>query len=200
MSWFKQAPWTCGLALLALLVWIGRLEAGLFLDLQAVAAGEVWRLLTGHVAHLNHVHLAWNLLPFVILGLVYEPRFGAARYAALLGAGVVLVDLVVLSGVCGVTFYAGLSGVATTVFVAGALSDLQESRLAVDRLGIALALLALTGIGAKLVYEFATSKYFFLQGRLPGMAVPAVHLAGALAGVALSALLLRQAQPEEARA
>ena len=83
--------------------------------------------------------------------------------------------------------------------VAGALLDLREwlgERLAqawkstrgFTLVALAIPLLSLLAISAKIVYEFSTGRYLFLDGHLPGVAVPVAHLVGGLAGVLVLAL------------
>ena len=53
-------------------------SAGLGYDRDAVAAGQLWRLLTGHWTHWSAEHLSWNLLVFALLGVFWE-RTGERR-------------------------------------------------------------------------------------------------------------------------
>ena len=61
---WSNLPWfTLLLAGAAVLIYLvaGPAPAGLLFDRAALANGEVWRLLTGHLVHSDPAHLAWNL-------------------------------------------------------------------------------------------------------------------------------------------
>jgi rhomboid family GlyGly-CTERM serine protease len=159
----------------------GLLDA-LLLDRAAVARGELWRLLTGQLVHLSLGHLACDLASFAALGLRFEASLGPRRTLLALLSSAALVDAVVLLGLAGGDIYGGISGVAVGLLVAGAAVELSArgrapgGALAALSLGLTLALLAL-----KLAYEIATGRYPIVDGV---EAAPAVHLAGALAGLA----------------
>jgi membrane associated rhomboid family serine protease len=188
----RQAPVTVAITALCLI--LAGLEASgvpvtphLALQRGAVSLPA---LLLSHFVHLNAVHLAWNAGGLFLLGLLYEPQLGTRRMALLLLAGVVVVDVAVLSGACGVERYAGSSGVATALFVCGALEDLRHAHARADLAGARLAALALTILAAKIAYEIVTGRYLLLDGRVPGVAVPGVHVAGSVVGL-VAALLTR---------
>jgi rhomboid family GlyGly-CTERM serine protease len=48
----------------------------LIYDRQAIAAGETWRLLSGHLVHLSLQHLVIDLLAFGISGVLIERSLG----------------------------------------------------------------------------------------------------------------------------
>lgn len=154
----------------------------LLLDRAAVARGELWRLLTGQLMHLSPGHLACDLASFAALGLRFEASLGPRRMLLALFSSAALVDAAVLLGLAGGDIYGGISGAAVGLLVAGAAVELRgrgraaSAPLAALSLGLTLALLAL-----KLAYEIGTGRYPIVDGV---EAAPAVHLAGALAGLA----------------
>lgn len=85
-------------------------QALLRYDREAIASGEIWRLLTGHVVHLNIWHLALNLLGLWLIAELLC-NGGPARYAAgLLFFSALFIDLALWSAHPDVGWYVGLSG------------------------------------------------------------------------------------------
>ena len=99
--------------------WIG---CRLVYDRSAIAGGEVWRIVTGHLYHYSVLHLVCNLLPFLAIGLWIEMRtrsgwrfaFGTLLTAAAIGSGLFVShrDMALFGGLsgidCGMACYLGL--------------------------------------------------------------------------------------------
>lgn len=164
----------------------GRL--GLRWDREAIAGGELWRLVTGHFVHLNLGHFVLNLaglvLVWVLVGTRYRPLgwwIVTILCLAAMDAGFWLLDP-------RLSWYVGLSGLLHGLLLAGTVGRLREAPLESAVLTLAVAL--------KLAYE----QY---AGPLPGSEVSAggpvvvdAHLYGALAGTAAgAAALLYNARP-----
>jgi rhomboid family GlyGly-CTERM serine protease len=169
----------CGLLLVPQL---GGPAAGELLryDRAAIAAGQWWRLLTAHIAHLGLHHAILNALGLVLLWALLAREWRPRQWA--------IIALVVAGAIDGglwfrdpsVTWYVGASGVLHGLLAAGVVAYVRRG----DPLGWILAALLV----AKLCYEQ-------LHGPLPfaGRGVPVVvdaHLYGALAGL-LGAIILR---------
>ncbi len=106
-------------AAVAALAWPG-LARALVYERAEIAAGEVWRLWTGHLVHFNGGHLFWDLAVFVPAGMWLEaiaPRL--ARRFCLLAPPAISAALFVAEP--SLARYAGLSGLATGVLVLLAL-------------------------------------------------------------------------------
>jgi len=88
----------------------------LYFSAADIARGEVWRLVTGHLVHVDLEHLFWNGLALGILGLLIERRSGALLWISL-GVGIASVNLLLLSPFAQLHFYCGLSGVLNTLIV-----------------------------------------------------------------------------------
>ena len=109
-----KPPWftffgSIGLTLLFLV--FGAAPEFMLYDRHALAQGEVWRLFTGHLVHLDQTHLIWNLGAFVGVSLVLESLLGwrirhqlTVFLIAALG-----VDLYLWAGRPDITYYCGLS-------------------------------------------------------------------------------------------
>src|SRR5206468_5509474 len=58
-----------------------------------VHEGELWRLLTGHLAHYGLYHFVVDAGTLLALGWMYESRFGPRRWALLLGGAALVISL-----------------------------------------------------------------------------------------------------------
>lgn len=144
-------------------------------DREAIAAGEWWRLATGHFVHLNLGHLALNLaglaLVWVLAGGRYRPLgwwLVVALSLALLDAGFWYLDP-------NLAWYVGLSGLLHGLLLAGTVDRLREAPLE----STVLTLL----VSAKLVYEQYAGPLPGSEASTGGPVVVNAHLYGAIAGI-----------------
>lgn len=152
------------------------LQLALVFDRAAIAAGEVWRLLTSPFVHLGWSHLALDLAALVLVAVAVGPRLSVPAWYGVALATAVGGSLGVLALSPRTPAMAGLSGLGHGLFVAGAVVELRRgSRWA------GLLLLAL--VAAKLAWEQ-------LQGAVPGaggaLGAPVAldaHLYSSLAGL-----------------
>lgn len=147
---------------------------------EAIAAGEVWRLVTGHLVHFSAAHLIGNsaalLLAEIFLRLKGE---GVPRRFWCLAPPAVGLALFLLN--TDLAIYGGLSGI-----VCGMIILLAGRWLRGGRPERGLALLLLAGVGAKVLLEAHTSQPLLAAGTAPFVPVPLAHLAGAAVGAFLS--------------
>jgi rhomboid family GlyGly-CTERM serine protease len=154
-------------------------QAALRYDRGALAAGQWWRLLTGHVIHLGYEHALLDVAGLVLIWALFARDYSARAWVLIIGLSVLGVDagLWLLSSTT--EWYVGSSGVLHGALAAGICAHLR--RREPDGWVLALFLVA------KLVYEQS-------QGALPltagGAVIVDAHLYGAVCG-ALAALLLR---------
>lgn len=97
-------------------------------DRNAILSGEVWRIFTGHLAHLSWPHLAMNLLGFALVWGLFDRHLPTKRWFHVMlfgGFGISLLLLVVDSHLL---YYVGLSGVLHAMFIVGCLYDLRTGR------------------------------------------------------------------------
>ena len=144
-------------------------------DRTAVQEGEIHRILSAHLVHLNHDHVVWNVLglfvaAFVLLDIL-EPR--GLMLASVVSSLCVGLGLLWFSP--DLHGYVGLSGVTHGLFVWGGLRLVQIGRRKYG--GLVLA-----ALGAKLLWEQ-------LGGPMPGVeaAIDATvaidaHLYGSVGG------------------
>jgi rhomboid family GlyGly-CTERM serine protease len=181
----RRLPWltlTVGASALLIHLWPG-LATVLEYRRDALATGELHRLLGGHLAHWSATHLAYDLGAFLLLGIAVESR-GRLRWAVTVGGTAVLSSLLLGWLRPEIAVYRGLSAIDSALFAAFATelvgSALRERRGPLAPRLAALGLPAL--LVAKMVYEAVTGTALFAE--VGGVAVlPELHLVGALVGL-----------------
>lgn len=203
----RACSWTlvaAGLALLATaLVSCAGAEI-LVCSRAGLERGELWRLLTGPLVHCTGGHVARELAPLLVVGLIYEPVL-RSRYRLALVLTSVLPPLAAFSGADWMGAYYGLSGTVYGVLAAALAREwlrpraLGLSRALAPHSGAAspprarrlppLWVVAMTGVLAvKLAIEGITGA-LLVPATLPADVhpVPVAHLAGAAIGVLCAA-------------
>lgn len=153
-------------------------------DRAAIAAGQWWRLLTAHVAHLGFHHAVLNTLGLIFLWALFAREWQPRQWLVIALVVTAAIDSGLWFRDPGVTWYVGASGLLHGLMAAGVLAYVRRR----DPLGWVMAGL----LAAKLAYEQ-------LHGPLPfaGRGVPVVvdaHLYGALAGL-VAGFFLTHCQP-----
>jgi len=151
-------------------------------DRDAILAGQLWRLLTGHLVHLGGSHLAMNLVGLALIWMLFGRLMSTAAWLATLLTSALTVSLGLLIFNPGLMWYVGLSGVLHGMFLAGAILSIVS--------GYRAEILLLGFIVAKLAWEQWV-------GPLPGSAEVAggdvvvdAHLYGAIAGVVVAFVIV----------
>jgi rhomboid family GlyGly-CTERM serine protease len=177
----RGLPWLTGLAAAAaagLWLLLGPVPEALVFDRAAIAGGEIWRLVTGHLVHSDGRHALWDIGALALIGCLMEEK-GPRRLALAAGAGILAVDAGLWWGLPGLERYCGLSGMLNALFVV-ALADLwRRHRHPVFPLAALI-------LGAKLLAEAVAGQSLVLDTEWP--AVPLAHVAGCLGGLAFLAL------------
>lgn len=145
----------------------------------AIARGEIWRLLTGHLTHWTRDHFAWDLLMFTTLGLFLERRGRRGVIAAMI-ATIVLSNGWLQWGQETVSTYRGLSGIDSALF------SLLAMRIALDaqllRPARVIGCVALLVFILKTLYELSGGGTMFVRGHA-FIPMPQIHLIGGLCGL-----------------
>jgi len=172
--WVTAAIAVCAAASFA----IPGAAAALEYDRAALARGELWRAATGHFAHFDASHFAWDTATVLGLGLATEANSRPRMIVALtLAAAAISAALWFLQP--SFHSYRGLSGLACALggLVAGNL--LRHTRRAARVCG----LLILLFVGGKCAHEtLAGTTLFAAPGRY--VPVPLAHLVGLVVGAA----------------
>ena len=157
------------------------LRAALSYDRSAIAAGEVWRLMTAHFVHLDANHALLNGLGVVLMWALFARDYSPVRWAAIYACACLAVGVGLWFFSAEVAWYVGASGALHGVMTSGTLAHLRRR----DLDGWVLALF----IVAKLCYEqFAGAMPFAGSAHT----IVDAHLYGAIGGL-VPALFLKSA-------
>lgn len=144
-------------------------------DRTAIADGEIWRLLSGHVVHLGWSHLALNGAGLLLIVYLVAAQFSALQWLTIVSTVVIGTDLGFWYLQPQLSWYVGLSGLLHGLLAAGTVSGLSRKQAEFGLIGAFLL--------GKLIYEQ-------LLGPLPGSVestggnvVVDAHLYGALGGL-----------------
>jgi rhomboid family GlyGly-CTERM serine protease len=175
-------------ALLAATLGGDAVRSALRYDRNALAAGEWWRVVTGHLVHLSFEHAAVDVLALVLLWMLFGRDYSPRAWLLVLAGAAAAIDLGLWVADSTLIWYVGSSGVLHGVFAAGVVAHLKRG----ERDGWLLGALLV----AKLTYEQSVGALPLV----PGPVVIDAHLYGALGGT-LAALACRvqplpAAQPE----
>jgi rhomboid family GlyGly-CTERM serine protease len=152
-------------------------------DRGAVAAGECWRIITGHFVHWNGDHLFWDLAVFALLGALCEGRNRWQIVAVLAIAGL-LISAALWIFLPDCETYRGLSGIDSALFALVAANFLRD-QWQEKRWGCVIAIAALfVGLIAKIIFELVTGTTLFVNSPAAGFEpLPLVHIVGAAVGL-----------------
>jgi rhomboid family GlyGly-CTERM serine protease len=186
-QWFRSLNCDMGhdwalpaaLAVPALLACGGeRWRSWLQYDRAGLAAGQWWRLLSGHLVHLSLPHLLLNLAGMVLLWMLFAREYSTRQWLIIVALSIAAIDAGLWWLQPTVLWYVGASGVLHGVWAAGAWAQITGGRpTARATLGSAAPMLLLL---AKLIYEHVSSRSALI-GSIPVVLV--AHAYGAAGGV-----------------
>lgn len=183
IGYARAARWAlpAALAALAVATELGGDGARVALRFQrdAVLDGELWRLVTGNLAHLGPRHLALNLVGLALVVALDGRALAGARGVAVAAGAMLAVGVGLLAWSPEVAWYVGLSGALHGMLAALALEALSDPDR--RRWGGALAL----AVAFKLGWERLAGPMPFTAAAAGGPVVVAAHLYGAIGGAAV---------------
>jgi rhomboid family GlyGly-CTERM serine protease len=150
-------------------------------DRDRLAHGQMWRVLTAHLVHLNWRHALLNCAGLAALWALFAREYSPRRWLWILGVAALTIDLGLWFVLPGVVWYVGASGVLHGAWSAGACAAYRRA----DGMGAVMMLVLVV----KLAYEQQSGVSIF-EGDLA--LVPQAHLLGALGGL-IGALVPRSA-------
>lgn len=182
MSGMRMPVWTLTIATAAAIVFgVPALEALLVYNREAIANGEVWRLVTGNAVHLSPNHFVRDLVAFALAGIALEATL-QRHFAVLCLISASVIGVVLYLTYPDVLVYGGLSGVVTAILVYLALFGVSR-RPAYRWLYITILAAVAAKIGAEML--FIETRYGSSQAFVP---LHEVHALGAATALLLFAL------------
>jgi rhomboid family GlyGly-CTERM serine protease len=175
----------CALAVAALALLLEALGVAEALEYRrALLAVEPWRLITGHIVHVNWMHGLVNALALLVVARLFAPDLSARRQLSVLLAAALAISLVLAAVYPGIAWYRGLSGVLHALFFAGSaawLMRLEPRSLRTLWLPAALYF----GGWVKVALEQPAGDALPYADWLGAAVVPQAHLVGAACGSVL---------------
>lgn len=173
--------WSSGLFLLflALALWPGATDA-LCYRRTAIAAGQFWRVFTGHFVHLNLAHALLNGTGTVVLAVVLRQELPLRYWGGVLLLAPFVISLGLWFKQPGLTAYVGFSGVLHGLLYLGVVRLLPAAPAFA---GTVLLLL----IGRQVWEQTGAYDPDYLRGLIHGRVMPDAHLFGALTGLCVAA-------------
>ena len=175
---------TAALTLLAIGIWLVT-GASELLEYRrgAIASGEFWRAITGHLTHWNADHLLWDAVMFAVLGALVE-RTSRRAFLATCAVSAAAISATLWFCRPGLELYRGLSGIDSALFVFQAGWLVREALRERRCVAALLPTVALAGFAAKIGYELATGATLFVDSAAAGFApLPLAHVIGAAVGL-----------------
>lgn len=159
-------------------------RAWLRYDRVALQSGELWRLVTAHLVHLDLHHTLLNCLGLLLMWALFARDYTPRQWLAILLGSIAVIDAGLALWDSTLRWYVGSSGALHGVMAAGALAHLRRG----ERDGWLLAAF----LAAKLLWEQGVGA-LPLSGSDP--VVVDAHLFGAAGGLAAAAFLKRAPGP-----
>jgi rhomboid family GlyGly-CTERM serine protease len=176
--------WTAAIAAAAIACFaIPQLAAALVYNREAIANGEMWRLVSGNLAHLSIEHFLRNLTAFVLIGVLTETS-GYRYFGTLCLGSAALIGGVLYVLEPGLLVYGGLSGLVTAAIVYYCLHGLWESN--VHRIVCSVVLICMA-VKISLELKFGHSLFDMEPQTLK--LVPLSHVVGAASAGLLFAIV-----------
>jgi len=122
-------------------------------DRSAIADGEIWRLVTGHLVHMNWSHFWLNAIGLMLVWLLVGERFSSRSWLGIIAVIIAGTDLGFWFLDSQLQWYVGMSGLLHGLLMAGLVMGLRSAPRE--------SLLIVAFVVAKLIFEQ-------ISGSLPG--------------------------------
>jgi rhomboid family GlyGly-CTERM serine protease len=181
LAWLVPGALLLAAALLAVSGDTGR--EWLRFDRSAIAAGELWRLVTGHFVHLGLTHFLLNGAGLILVWVLVGRRFLWPEWIAIVAFCVAVIDTGMWFFNPGLEWYVGLSGLLHGMLAAGIVASWQVRRGEATTLGLVVL--------GKLLFEQLVGPLPGSEGTSGGAVIVDAHLYGVIGGVIVAAILIR---------
>lgn len=171
------------LAALGLLLADDSGRAALRFERTGIAAGEAWRLLTGHLVHLGLSHTLLNLAGLVLVWFLVGRAFDWKQWLWVMFGSVAAIDLGLWFGAPALEWYVGLSGLLHGMLAGGIVAGLAA------RSGEAVILAVV--VTGKLAWEQFVGPLPGSEASSGGAVIVDAHLYGVIGGALVAAVLIR---------
>jgi len=125
VRWWRQGgAFLVAIALGLAMLWAGGAPVfgGLRYERSTIAAGELWRLVSGNLVHASGQHLLVNLAGLALVSLLFPGDYSRREWSLIALASALAVAAGLWWGSPEVEWYVGLSGVLHGVLAAGAIA------------------------------------------------------------------------------
>ena len=150
---------------------------------SGIAAGELWRLLTGHLVHLGVSHTVLNLAGLVLVWFLVGRAFDWKQWLWVMAGSVGAIDLGLWFGAPSLEWYVGLSGLLHGMLGAGIVAGIAA------RSGEALILAVV--VAGKLAWEQFAGPLPGSETTSGGAVIVDAHLYGVIGGTLVAAMLIK---------
>ena len=152
-------------------------------DRVGIAAGEIWRLLTGHLVHLGVSHAILNVAGLVLVWLLVGRAYRWNQWLWVMAGSLAAIDIGLWFGAPSLDWYVGLSGLLHGMLAAGVVAGL------VERSGEAAILAAV--VAGKLAWEQFAGPLPGSEATSGGAVIVDAHLYGVIGGTLVALILIR---------
>ncbi len=149
----------------------------------AIASGEIWRLLTGHLVHLGVSHYVLNAAGLVLVWFLVGRKFARSHWLWIMAGSVAAIDLGMWILSPELQWYVGLSGLLHGMLAAGIVSGWRERR--------AEALILSVVVAGKLAFEQLVGPLPGSESTSGGAVIVDAHLYGVIGAVLVAAMIIR---------
>ncbi len=181
LAW--QVPGSVVLTALFLLLTGDSGREWLRFERSGIAAGELWRLLTGHLVHLGVSHTVLNLAGLVLVWFLVGRAFHWKQWLWVMAGSIGAIDLGLWFGAPSLEWYVGLSGLLHGMLGAGVVAGIAA------RSGEALILAVV--VAGKLAWEQFAGPLPGSEATSGGAVIVDAHLYGIIGGTLVAAMLIR---------
>ena len=161
---------------------------------RAALLAEPWRLLTGHLVHINWTHALVNAGAWMVLARLFTPQLDVKCQVLSIALGAAFISLALAVVYPSIHWYRGASGALHALFFAGATAAVSASLRERSWQSALMPLALLAGAWIKIALEQPGDGAAPYAEWLAATTVPQAHLFGAIAGTALGLLFAAQAR------